>query len=120
MPPQRGWTSNVKRRAERFLSLLEPKGLKVIVTEYAPSVPLKNSKGVAAAPRLILQALQEQHSPDELASNFKLMQKKSMVMFFEESISLEFLSESLYDADESELRKWMLEYWFKIRTAGIC
>lgn len=120
MPPQRGWTSNVKRRAERFLSLLEPNGLKLIVKGYAPSVPLNSSSDIAAAPRLILNALQEQYSPDELAGNFKLMQKKSMVMFFEECISPEFLSESLYDADESELRKWMLEYWFEVGTADIC
>ncbi|DBA91381.1 TPA: hypothetical protein ACH3X2_003918 [Trebouxia sp. C0005] len=119
MPSQRGWTSTVKRRAERFLSLLEPNGLKLIVKEYAPSVPLNSSSDLAAAPRLILQALHEQYSPDELAGNFKLMQKKSMVMFFEESISPEFLSESLYDVDESELRKWMLEYWFKGPTSNI-
>lgn len=116
MPLQRGWTADVVRRAERFLSLLPDKDLEVVVKQFAPSVPLKCKDDFSAAPRLVLKALAEQYYPDELLEGFALMQKKNMVKFFKDSLGPENCSPRLYEADADELRRWMLEYWFNVRV----
>ncbi|DBA69135.1 TPA: hypothetical protein ACH3X2_013103 [Trebouxia sp. C0005] len=118
MPLQRGWTADVVRRAERFLSLLPDKDLEVVVKQFAPSVPLKCKDDFSAAPRLVLKALAEQYYPDELLEGFALMQKKNMVKFFKDSLGPENCSPRLYEADADELRRWMLEYWFNGPTSN--
>ncbi|KAL3158574.1 hypothetical protein ABBQ38_010792 [Trebouxia sp. C0009 RCD-2024] len=106
------WTSDSRRRAERFLTVLDSHEQQKVWK----TLKMKTSAKDCAA--MVKGFETARISPAKLISSFEQIKAKRFIQYFEELFDANFLTSTRQDKSAKELNKWLSDYWSKVQLGS--